>query len=86
MTGLTPQVTKTVDEIISETETTKAESTVRSARFWEACSSPIPNDVLTRAGFDIKFEPDDRSVREVTLRLNESWMSILQRVLDRQKA
>ena len=88
MGSLTAKVTKSVDSIMSETETTKAESTLRSARFWEACQmGKGTNDVLVKAGFEIDFEQDDgRRVHEVTLQLNESWMSILQRVLDRQKS
>jgi len=88
MSNLTPQVTKSLEEITSETETTKAESTLRSVRFWQACQAgTTPNDVLATAGFEIEFQQDERRhVREVTLRLNESWMTILQRVLDREKA
>jgi hypothetical protein len=88
MTGLTAEVTKSVEAITSETATAKAESTLRSARFWRACQAGrSPNDFLSIAGFDIEFQPDDGSnVREVTLRLNETWMSILQRVLDRRNA
>ncbi len=46
-----------------------------------------PNDFLASAGFEIEFEQDDdRVVREVTLRLNRTWMNILEQVLDRKKA
>jgi len=88
MGSLTAEVTKSVEDIISETATTKVDSTLRSVRFWKACQSgKSPNDFLSTAGFEIEFEQDEeRNVREVTLRLNESWMSILQRVLDRKKA
>lgn len=88
MTNLTAEVTKSIDAIISETETTKAASTIRSVRFWKACQAgKSPNDALLTAGFEIDFESeDDRSVREVTLSLNPTWMAILQPVLDRQKA
>ena len=88
MGSLTPQVTKSVDDITSETGTTKAESTMRSIRFWQSCQDgKSPNDVLTTAGFEVDFQPvDERYVREVTLRLDPSWMSILQRKLDRNKA
>ena len=88
MTSLTSEVTKSVNAITSETATTKAERTLRSARFWQACKSGTsPNDILATAGFEIEFQEDEkRHVREVTLRLNEGWMSILQRVLDRKKA
>jgi hypothetical protein len=87
MTSLTAEVTKSVDSITSETSTTKAESTLRGARFWKACQAgKSPNDVLATAGFEIDFEQDDdRKVQEVTLRLNSTWMEILQRVLDRKK-
>ncbi|MCA9132604.1 MAG: hypothetical protein KDA45_05605 [Planctomycetales bacterium] len=87
MTGLEPQVTKSVSAIAAETATTKAESTLHSVRFWKACQAgKSPNDALMVAGFEIEFQPDEgRSVQQVTLRLNETWMSILQRVLDRKK-
>ncbi len=88
MTSLNAEVTKSVEAITEETATTKAESTLRSTRFWKACQAgKSPNDVLTIAGFEIDFEPDeDRKVSQVTLRLNSTWMDILQRVLDRQKS
>jgi hypothetical protein len=87
MTGLTAEVTKSVEVITSETATTKTESTLRGVRFWEACQlGKGPNDFLVTAGFEIEFEQDEnRKVQEVTLRLNQSWMTILQRVLDRKK-
>jgi hypothetical protein len=88
MTGLTPEVTKSVQVIVSETATSKAESTLRSANFWRACQlGRSPNDVLAKAGFEIEFQPDEeRTVREVTFRLNETWMTILDQVVDRNKA
>ncbi len=88
MTSLTAEVTKSVEAITSETATTKAESTLRSVRFWRACQlGKGPNDFLVTAGFEIEFQQDEeRNVREVTLRLNETWMTILQRVLARKQA
>lgn len=88
MTSLTPEVTKSVASITTETATTKAESTLRSVRFWKACQDgKSPNDTLSIAGFEIEFEPEDgKNVREVTLKLNQTWMTILQRVLDRKRA
>ena len=88
MTNLTAEVTKSVEAITSETATTKSESTLRSVRFWRACQSgKSPNDFLARAGFEIEFQQDEaRNVREVTLRLNQTWMTILHGVLDRKKA
>lgn len=88
MGSRTPNVTKSVEAIVAETATTKNEKTVRSERFWLACQAGTsPNDTLTKAGFEIEFEAgDDRRVEEVTLRLNQTWMDILQRVLDRQNA
>ena len=87
MTGVEPEVTRTVQSIASETATSKAESTLHSVRFWKACQAgKSPNDALTTAGFEIDFQPnDEKSVQQVTLRLNPTWMSILQRVLDRKK-
>ena len=88
MTNLETEVTKSVDAIISETATTKAESTVRSVRFWRACQAGTgPNDFLAKAGFEIEFQQDqERQVQAVTLKLNATWLTILQRVLDRQTA
>ena len=85
MTGLMPKVTKSVEDISSETATTKGEKTMKSVRFWQACQSgKSPNDVLVNAGFHVDFEPNESgNVSEVTLKLNDSWMAILQRVLDR---
>jgi hypothetical protein len=86
MTSLTPEVTKSVEAISSETATTKAESTLRKARFWRACQlGKSPHDSLKKAGFEIEFEQDDElGVREVTLRLNQTWLTILHRVLERK--
>jgi len=88
MTNLTAKVTKSVEDITTESATTKAESTLRSVRFWKACQAgKSPNDFLARAGFEIEFQQGDaRNVREVTLQLNQTWMSILDRVLDEKKA
>jgi hypothetical protein len=88
MTSFTEEVTRSVESITSETATTRAESSLRSARFWRACQlGESPNDVFVKAGFQIEFEQDEeRNVREVTLRLNQTWMTILQQVLDRKKA
>lgn len=87
MTSLTAEVTKSVSAISEETATTKAESTLRGVRFWKSCQAgKSPNDVLATAGFEIDFEQDDeRKVQEVTLRLNQTWMDIMQRVLDRKR-
>lgn len=86
MTSLTPEVTKSVQIITQETATTKAESTLKSVRFWKACQAgKSPNDTLVTAGFVIEFEPDgSKVVSNVTLRLNQTWMSIMQRVIDRK--
>ena len=88
MSGLTAEVTKTVDAIAEETATTKAESTWRSARFWQACKSgKSPNDFIAKAGFEVEFEQNEaRHVQEVTLRLNQTWMTILQGAIDRKEA
>ena len=85
MTSLTAEVTKSVEAITSETATTKADSTLRSARFWLACQSgKSPHDSLATAGFEVEFQQDQKgNVQEVTLRLNQTWMTILNRVLDR---
>jgi hypothetical protein len=87
MASLTTEVTKSVETITAESATTKAENILRSERFWRGCQSgKSPNDFLTRAGFEIEFQADEkRNVQEVTLRLNQTWMTILNRVLDRKK-
>jgi hypothetical protein len=85
MTSLTPEVTKTVQAITQETATTKAESTLKSVRFWKSCQAgKSPNDTLVIAGFIIEFQEEERVVNDVTLKLNPTWMAILQRVLDRK--
>ena len=88
MVSLTSEVTKSVETIAVEVATTKAEGTWRSERFWRSCQNGTsPNDFLKAAGFEIEFQPrEDRCVEQVTLRLNATWMAILQRVLDRQGA
>ena len=88
MTSLTPEVTKSVEAITCETATTKAEGTLHSARFWRACQTGnSPNDALATAGFEIDFQQDEKKrVQEVTFRLNQTWMTILQQVLDRHQA
>ncbi|MDA1053876.1 MAG: hypothetical protein O3C40_25790 [Planctomycetota bacterium] len=88
MTSLTEEVTKSVESITSETATTRAESSLRSVRFWRACQlGESPNDCLAKAGFEIEFQQDEESnVQDVTLRLNQTWMTILHRVLDRKNA
>ena len=88
MGSLTSKVTKSVESIAEEVATTKSENTWRSERFWRSCrDGASPNDFLTVAGFEVEFQArEDRCVEEVTLRLNETWMAILQRVLDRQSA
>jgi len=86
MGSLTPEVTKSVEAIAAEVATTKSENTWRSERFWRSCQAGAsPNDFLTVAGFEVDFQSRDRYVGEVTLRLNQTWMAILQRVLDRQR-
>jgi hypothetical protein len=57
-------------------------------RFWKACQvGDSPNDFLAKAGFEIQFQEDeDRVVQEVTLRLNKTWMTILNRVLERKNS
>ena len=87
MTSLTAEVTKSVASITAETATNKSENTLKSARFWRACQTGTsPNDFLAKAGFEIDFQQDNqRHVNEVTLRLNETWMAILNQVLDRKQ-
>jgi hypothetical protein len=86
MSGLTPQVTKSVDKITEETGTDKSRSVLRSRRFWNACQAgDVVNDSLVKAGFEIEFEPNEESeIDTVTLRLNDTWKAIMQRVLDRR--
>jgi hypothetical protein len=85
MVSLTPQVTKSIDSIAAETGTIKAKKTLRSLAFWRSCQSGAsPNNSLAAAGFEIDFQEDDnRCVNEVTLKLNTTWLSIMQKVLDR---
>jgi hypothetical protein len=86
MAELTPWVTRSVDRIAEETGTDKSPSVLRSRQFWNACQSGKgPNDTLVKAGFEIAFEPNEESeINTVTLRLNDTWKAIMQRVLDRR--
>lgn len=86
MGELTPQVTKSVDNIIQETRTDKSSSVLHSRRFWNACQAGKgANDALVKAGFEIEFEPNEENeIDTVTLRLNHTWKAIMQRVLDRR--
>ncbi len=86
MVSLTPEVCKSIETIVEETGTTKAQRTLRSAAFWRSCQSGAStNDSLSVAGFEIEFEQDeDRRVNYVTLKLNSTWNGILQKVIDRQ--
>ncbi|MFO0944105.1 MAG: hypothetical protein U0930_25495 [Pirellulales bacterium] len=85
MVALIPQVTKSIESIAAETGSTKAQKTLKSLAFWRSCKSGAsPNDFLNVAGFEIEFQEDEgRSVSEVTLKLNSTWLSIMQKVLDR---
>lgn len=88
MIGLVPEVTKSVEVIASETHSIKSASTLNGTKFWKACQEgKSPNDMLALAGFEIEFEPDEeRKVCAVTLRLNPTWMGIMQQVLDRKRS
>jgi hypothetical protein len=87
MTSRIPEVTKTIVEISSETGTTKAQSTLVGARFWKSCQlGAAPNDVLKIAGFEIAFELGaDSKVEQVTLKLNRTWMDILERAVAKKR-
>ena len=88
MTSLQAEVAKSIETIVAELATITAEETLRSARFWRACQrGKGSNDFLVAAGFEIDFRQDDEgNVCDVTLRLNQTWMTILNRVLERQRA
>ena len=87
MVTLTPEVCKSIDAIVEETGTTKAQRTLRSVAFWRSCQSGASaNNSLFVAGFDIEFQEDEnRCVSEVTLKLNSTWRFIMQKVLDRKR-
>jgi len=86
MAQLTPQVTKSVEDIIKETATEKSVSVLATQRFWKACQAGKgTNDTLAKAGFEIEYESNtDGKVETVTLQLNDTWKSIMQQVLDRR--
>jgi hypothetical protein len=86
MADLTPHVTKSIDEIIQETETQKSASVLGTERFWKACQvGEGANDMLSKAGFEIEFAANaEGRVDTVTLQLNATWKAIMQRVLDRR--
>ncbi len=87
MAGRIGQITKSVDEISQETGTEKSATTLHSQKFWNACrDGEGSHGTLSKAGFQLSFAPNAAGkVDTVTFRLNESWLAILQRVLDRQK-
>ena len=87
MIGLTPKITKSIDAIALETGTSKAKKTLQSLSFWRSRKSGASTyDSLAAAGFEIEVqEGEDRKVSEVTLQLNQTWLSIMQKVLDRGK-
>jgi hypothetical protein len=86
MAELTPEVTKSVEEIIRETATDKSSTVLGTPRFWKSCQAGKgTNDTLSKAGFIIEFGPNaEGRVDTVTLQLNATWTDIMQRVLDRQ--
>lgn len=86
MRGLEPEVTKSVNQIVDETGTNKAPAMMHSKRFWISCQAGnSPNGMIKHAGFEIDFDPNGQNeVDSVTLRLNETWKGIMQRVMDRQ--
>jgi len=86
MGELTPLVTKSVDKITEATGTDKSHSVLHSRRFWNSCQAGKgTNDTLVKAGFEIEFEPNEENeIDTVTLRLNDTWKAIMQRVLDRR--
>jgi hypothetical protein len=86
MTGKIPKVAKLVADISEETQTTKSPKVLSSARFWKDCQmGKGPQGSLLSAGFEVDFKvEEDNSIKQVTLQLNNTWMTILQRVLDRQ--
>ena len=83
MAQMTPQVTKSIEEIIKETATEKSASVLGTQRFWKACQAGT-NNTLSTAGFEIEFESNEEGkVETVTLQLNKTWKAIMKRVLDR---
>ncbi|MFK7737971.1 MAG: hypothetical protein AB8B50_18215 [Pirellulaceae bacterium] len=87
MVSLTPEVCKPIEAIMEESETTKTEKRLRSAAFWKACQGgTTANDAIVVAGFEIDYNvEDDGTVCEVTFKLNSTWHSIMQKVLDRAR-
>ena len=86
MTELTPEVTKSISTIIEETGTERPQAVLRGEKFWTSCQAgSASNDALVSAGFEIEYEPNEEGeIDAVTLRLNDTWTSIMQRVLDRR--
>jgi hypothetical protein len=86
MQGLTPQVTKSVDEVSSEVGSDKPAAILHSQRFWSACQAGrSPHEALVKAGFEIEFQANsDREIETVTFRLNETWTAIMQRAVERR--
>lgn len=86
MTGLMPEVTKSVEELTQEIRTDKPPSTLQSQKFWNACrDGQGSHTTILKAGFEVSYVPNGAGkVDSVTFRLNDTWQAILQRVLDRQ--
>ena len=85
MSELTPQVEKSVEEILTETATEKSASVLGTQRFWKSCQAGGANDALSKAGFEIEFESNaEGKVDTVTLQLNDTWKAIMQRAVDRR--
>ena len=86
MVELKPSVTKSIDDIAEESGTTKSPKTLKSLAYWRSCQAgAAANDSLKAAGFELEFAEKDKGsgVSEVTLKLNSTWMNIMQKVLDR---
>ncbi|HEU0068070.1 MAG TPA: hypothetical protein VFQ26_02260 [Nitrospiraceae bacterium] len=86
MAELTTEVALPVERIRTEIKTDKSASAMRTRKFWTAFQAEADtNNVLRKAGFHIDFVPNaNGDVEVVTLRLNDTWKSIMQRVLDRR--
>ncbi|MDA0660974.1 MAG: hypothetical protein O2931_10920 [Planctomycetota bacterium] len=88
MKDLTSEVIKTVDAITEETGSDRSRNVLHSRRFWDSYQvGKSPHDVFLKAGLELEFKPNEKSeIDVITIRLNKTWKSIMQRVLDRQVA
>jgi hypothetical protein len=79
MTQKLPAVVKSTSDVHRETGTHEPLTNLQSRGFWNSCQRGGTDwDALTKAGFELDFEPDENGkVQLVTFRLNSTWLGIM---------